>query len=263
MSPAKTAPAPSQKGRVDVDRTRDSLEQLGLAHAAERLGELLTEAVKKEVPAHRFLDRLLEAELRQREERRIKTSLRLSGLPTGYTLADFDWAFQPSVEKSQIETLATCAWIRERQTLLIQGPPGVGKTHLGVALGVKAVENGFSVAFFRLENLLHALKQDAEVPPQRLRRKKYMNVALLIIDEVGFQPLTRQEASLLFRLVSYRYERGSILITTNKAVKDWPEVLAGDEVMAAALLDRLLHRCHVLNIKGRSYRLRGLERLAK
>jgi DNA replication protein DnaC len=205
---------------------------------------------------------LLQAETHQREERRIKTSLRLSGLPTGQALANFDYAFQPSVEKSRIETLATCAWIRERETLLFQGPPGVGKSHLAVSLGVKAVESGFSVAFFRLEDLLHALKKDAEVPPRRLRGKKYMNVALLVIDEVGFQPLTRQEASLLFRPVSYRYERGSILITTNKAVKDWPEVLAGDEVMATALLDRLLHRCHVINIKGRSYRLRGLERLS-
>jgi len=251
-----------KKGRVDVDRTREALEQLGLTHAAEGLGDLLTRAVKEEVAAHRFLDELLGVETRQREERRIKTSLRLSGLPTGQTLANFEYAFQPSVERSRIETLATCAWIRERETLLLQGPPGVGKTHLAVSLGVKAVQNGFSVAFFRLEDLLHALKTDAEIPPRRLRRKKYMNVALLIIDEVGFQPLSRQEASLLFRLVSYRYGRGSILITTNKAVKDWPEVLAGDEVMATALLDRLLHHCHVLNIKGRSYRLRDLERLA-
>lgn len=257
------AGAAAKKGRVDVDRTRETLEQLGLAHAAERLGEFLTEAVKKSVPTHRFLDQLLEAETREREERRIKTSLRLSGLPTGQTLANFDFSFQPSVERSRIETLATCAWIRERETLLLQGPPGVGKTHLAVALGVKAVENGFSVAFLRLEDLLHALKKDAEVPPRRLKGKKYMSVALLVIDEVGFQPMSRQEASLLFRLVSYRYERGSILITTNKAVKDWPEVLAGDEVMATALLDRLLHRCHVLNIKGRSYRLRDLERMVK
>ena len=183
MSAAKkTAAKGKKKGRVDVDRTRESLEHLGLEHAAERLGELLSEAVKSEVPAHQFLDRLLEAEIQQREERRIATSLRLSGLPTGYTLADFDWAFQPSVKKSRIETLATCSWIREQETVLLQGPPGVGKTHLGVALGVKAIENGFSVAFFRLEDLLHALKKDAEVPPRSLRRKKYMNVALLIID---------------------------------------------------------------------------------
>jgi len=139
----------------------------------------------------------------------------------------------------------------------------VGKTHLAISLGVKAVENGFGVAFFRLEDLLHALKRDAEIPPRRLKGKKYLKVSLLIVDEVGFQPMTRQEASLFFRMVSYRYGRGSTLITTNKSVKDWPEILAGDEVMATALLDRLLHRSYVLNIKGRSYRLKELERMLK
>jgi len=251
------------KPKVDLDTTRAQLEQVGLGHAAERLGELLEEAVKQDLPSHRFLDQLLAAETSERELRRIKTSLRLSGLPVGQTLGNFDFAFQPTVEKSRIETLATCAWIREHATVLIQGPPGVGKTHLGVALGVKAVENGFSVAFYRFDDLLHLMKQDAETPPQRLRRKKYNNVALLVVDEVGFQPLSRPEASLFFRLVSYRYQRGATLITTNKSVKDWPEILAGDEAMAAALLDRLLHRCHVLNIRGRSYRLRDLERMLK
>lgn len=251
------------KGRVDLDATRQSLEHLGLLHAAERLGELLSEAVKQNFAVHHVLDQLLAVELGQREERRIKTSLKLSGLPPGQTLGNFDFAFQPGVEKSRIETLATCAWIREHETVLIQGPPGVGKSHLAVALGVKAVENGFSVAFFRLDDLLHAMKQDADLAPQALRRKKYVNVSLLIIDEMGFQPMGRQEASLLFRLVSLRYGRGSTLITTNKSVKDWPEILAGDEAMATALLDRLLHHCHVLNIKGRSYRLRDLERLLR
>lgn len=251
------------KGRVDLDATRQSLEHLGLLHAAERLGELLSEAAKQNLAAHHVLDQLLALELGQREERRIKTSLKLSGLPPGQTLGNFDFAFQPGVEKSRIETLATCAWIREHETVLIQGPPGVGKSHLATALGVKAVENGFSVSFFRLDDLLHAMKQDADLSPQALRRKKYLNVSLLIIDEMGFQPMGRQEASLLFRLVSFRYGRGSTLITTNKSVKDWPEILAGDEAMTTALLDRLLHHCHVLNIKGRSYRLRDLERLLK
>jgi DNA replication protein DnaC len=116
------------------------------------------------------------------------------------------------------------------------------------------------VAFYRLDDLLHALKQHADVPPTRLRGKKYNSVALLIIDEVGFQPMTRQEASLFFRLISYRYQRGSTIITTNKAVKDWPEILAGDEVMATAVLDRLLHKAHVFSVRGSSYRLRDLER---
>ena len=255
--------SPTVQGKVDLDSTRAALEQLGLVHVAESLPQMLNEAVKENLAAHRFLDKLLAAEVGQREERRIKTSLKLSGLPPGQTLGNFDFSFQPGIERSKIETLATCAWIREHATLLVVGPPGVGKTHLAVALGVKAVENSFSVAFYRLEDLLHAMKQDAEVPPRRLRGKKYLKVSLLIIDEVGFQPMTRQEASLFFRLVSYRYQRGSTLITTNKSVKDWPEILAGDEVMATAILDRLLHRCHVLAIRGRSYRLRDLEKLMK
>jgi DNA replication protein DnaC len=251
------------KAKVELDETRQALSNLGLAHAAERLADLVSDGVKQNLAPHRFLDALLRVELEHREERRIKTSLRLSGLPSGYTLGGFDWSFQPSVERKQVETLATCAYIREHATVLLSGPPGVGKTHLGIALGVKAIESGFSVAFYRLEDLLHAMKRDTDVPPQRLRGKKYMNVALLIVDEVGFQPLSRLEAGLLFRLVSYRYECGSMILTTNKPVKDWPEVLAGDEVMTTAILDRLLHRSHVLNIRGRSYRLRDLEKLLK
>jgi DNA replication protein DnaC len=253
----KTAPV-----KVDLDATRDRLEKVGLLRAKDRLDELLATAVKESTSPHLLIDRLLDEELDWREERRVRTSLKLSGLPTGLTLASFDFSFQPSLERSRIETLATCQWIRENRTLLLQGPPGVGKTHLAVALGVKAIETGFGVVFYRLEELLGLLKRDADLAIARLRRKKYLSTALLVIDEVGFEPMTRQEASLFFRLVSHRYERGSILITTNKGIKDWPEVLAGDEVLATAILDRLLHRSHVLNIAGRSYRLRDLERLA-
>jgi DNA replication protein DnaC len=250
--------APSPK--IDLDLTRERLERVGLARAAVQLEGQVTNAVKDSMSPHRFLDLLLEEEITYREERRIRTSLKLSGLPTGQTLADFDFAFQPSIERSRIETLATCQWIRENRTLLIQGPPGTGKTHLAVALGIRAVECGFGVVFYRLEELLAALRRDADLTAARLRRKKYLSSSLVIIDEVGFEPMTRQEASLFFRLVSHRYQRGSILITTNKGIKDWPEILAGDEVLATAILDRLLHNSHVLDVKGRSYRLRDLER---
>ena len=141
--------------------------------------------------------------------------------------------------------------------------PGVGKTHICVALGIRAVEQGFSVQYFRFDELMTALKSDAGLPPARLKRRKYMSTALLLVDELGFEPMTRQEASLFFRLVTYRYRRGAILITTNKSVRDWTELLAGDEALATAILDRLLHKAHVLNIKGRSYRLRDLEEALK
>ena len=135
----------------------------------------------------------------------------------------------------------------------------MGRSHLCVGLGVKAVQLGFSVQYFRSDELMTALGADAGMPPARLKRRKCMSTALLLVDELGFEPMTRQEASLFFRLVSHRHGRGAMLITTNKSIRDWTELLAGDEVLAAAILDRLLHRAHVLNIKGRSYRLRDLE----
>ena len=207
---------------AELEAARQKLEQLGLVHAAGCLSEEISRGVRENGSLMGFLDRLLTRELNCREERRIKTSLRLSGLPGGMTLENFDFGFQPSVERRRIETLATCEFIRRHATLLVQGPPGVGKTHLCVALGVKAIEHGFSVAFYRLEDLLHQMRQDAHVAPRHLRRKKYVNVAYLIVDEVGFEPMDRHDASLFFRLISYRYRRGSTAITTNKSVKDWP-----------------------------------------
>jgi DNA replication protein DnaC len=188
--------------RLDIDATRERLLALGRGHAADHLGLLLGEAVREEVPAHAFLDRLLAVELSGREERRVKTSLRLSNLPTGQTLENFDFAFQPAIERPRVETLATRGWVREAETVLLQGPPGVGKSHLRIGLGVKAVRLGFPVQYFRLDELMTALKGDAALPPARLRRRKYMSAALLLVDELGFEPMTRQEAGLFFRLVS-------------------------------------------------------------
>lgn len=249
---------PRPKG-ADLDELRSRLDRLGLSFASEALPDLLTNAVKEDLGTPDFLRALLDAEQTSREERRIRTALRLSGLPTGQTISNFDFAFQPAIERSRIEALATCTWLKEKQCLLILGPPGVGKTHLAVALGVRAVECGFSVAYYRVEELLHAMRKDGAQPPAKLRRAKYMKAGLLIVDEMGFESFSREEATLFFRLVSYRYGRGSMCITSNKGIADWAEMLAGDEVITAAILDRLLHASCVLSVKGRSYRLRDLE----
>jgi DNA replication protein DnaC len=251
----------STKRKVDLDQVVEKCQALKLVHIAECLPELVEEGARDDITPVRFLDLVLERELERKTERRIATSLKLSGLPVGKTLENFDWTFQPRVDRSKLEALATCQYLRDRDNVLFLGPPGVGKSHLAVALGVKAVKNGFSTVHFLLDDLMHQLKADAAIPPARLKAKRYWNSSLVIIDEVGFRPLDRLEANLFFRLVSARYEKGSIILTTNKHVRDWPEIFAGDEVLTTAILDRLLHHVHIIHIDGRSYRLRELDGL--
>lgn len=253
--------AAAKRPRVDLDRISERCEALKLVYAAQCLPELLEEASREDLSPVHFLDRVLQQELERKNERRIATSLKLSGLPPGKTLEGFDWTFQPRADRGKLEALATCAFIREAENVLFMGPPGVGKSHLAVALGVKAIKNGFSVQHYILDDLMHMLKGDAAIPPRRLRSKRYLNSALLVIDEVGFRPLDRAEANLFFRLVSARYEKGSIILTSNKHVRDWPEIFAGDEILTTAILDRLLHHVHIIHIDGRSYRLRELDGL--
>ncbi|GJG89855.1 ATPase AAA [Gemmatimonadetes bacterium T265] len=258
-APAATTPrAATPPALPDLDPLAAKLTALGLDYPAGVLPELLEQAAREGLSPTAFLDLVLTGELERKDERRVTTMLKLSGLPPGKTLEDFDWGFQPKADRRQLEALATCSYLREKTNVLFLGPPGVGKSHLATALGVKAIKNGFSVAHFVLDDLMHVLRADAAVPPARLRAKRYFNCGLLIIDEVGFRPLDRMEANLFFRLVSARYERGSIVLTSNKHVRDWPEIFAGDEILTTAILDRRLHHVAVVHIDGRSYRLREL-----
>jgi DNA replication protein DnaC len=256
--PRAAAPPPPPPTAAPLDALARKLTALGLDYPAGVLPELLEQAARESLSPTAFLDLVLTGELERKDERRTTTMLKLSGLPPGKTLEDFDWAFQPRADRRQLEALATCGYLREKSNVLFLGPPGVGKSHLSAALGVKAIKNGFSVAHFVLDDLMHVLRADAAIPPPRLRAKRYLNCALLIVDEVGFRPLDRVEANLFFRLVSARYERGSIMLTSNKHVRDWPEIFAGDEILTTAILDRLLHHVAVVHIDGRSYRLREL-----
>lgn len=248
------------RGRSELDSTKQLLDQVGFEFVPAVIPELVERAVREELALTDFLDLVLVTERDSREQRRVKTALRLSGLPVGKSLENFDFLFQRGVDKAKIERLATCEFARRRENVLLLGPPGVGKTHLAAGLGIKAVPCGFSVTYLSADDLVAQLRKDDE-SGRTSRRRKYRSSTVLVIDELGFQALDRRDAHRPFKVVSFRYERGATVITSNKSIREWPDMLAGDEALATAILDRLLHHCPVVQIDGRSYRLRELEGL--
>jgi len=260
-TPPRANIAPASSGTAglgsNLDRSRSLLASLGFEFVPERLTELLETSVREKHSLHAFLEQLLQSERDAREERRIKTALKLSGLTLGKTLEEFDFAFQRSLDKNQIDLLATGEFVRRKENVLFLGPPGVGKSHLAQGLAIRAIQQGFSVTFTTADALIDSLRRDDN--GGRTYRRKYMTTAVLVIDELGFQALDRRDAHHLFRVISYRYEKGATIITSNKSISQWPEMLAGDDVLATAILDRLLHHCHVVNIDGRSFRLKSME----
>jgi DNA replication protein DnaC len=237
-------------------RIRTTAARLGLPHLAESLNQYAGRADEAKMGYLDFLDLVLAEELAVRDDRRFRQGLRLSKLPHHKTLEEYDFTFQPELDPRKIKDLATLAFVEAKGNAALLGPPGVGKTHIAVALSVAACRAGFSIYFTTLDDMVRQLKAAEDAGRLNSKLRTYLRPGVLVVDEVGYQPLERAEANLVFQVISKRYEKGSIILTSNKTFSEWGQVF-GDEVLATAILDRLLHHCDVVSINGPSYRLKN------
>jgi len=234
---------------------KSHLADLGMPGSLEVVDSLMERLDQGRVSAAEAMEQLVAAQVIVKREKRLSLSMSASKLPCIKKLDTFDFTFQPSIDRNQILSLQQLTFVERKENVIFLGPAGVGKTHLAIALAVAAMERGNRVYFTTLANLV-ILLTDAERQGRLRERLSFLrNPALLVVDEIGYLPIPDSGTNLFFQVVNARYERGSMILTSNKSFKEWGEVF-GDPVAASAMLDRLLHHCHLVNIRGNSYRLR-------
>ena len=247
---------------ITYERLKENLESLKLRNTLEILDNYLERAVKDNLNVVEVLDHLFTEEAKAKRRRAYEKQLQLSGFPGRKLLDTFDFSFQPSIDKRQIEELATMRFIENAENVVFLGPPGVGKTHLATALGIEAARNRYSTYYINCHTLIEQLKKahfENHLPDKLKALGRYK---ILIIDEIGYLPMDIQGANLFFQLIAKRYEKASTIFTSNRAFSQWNEVFA-DVTIASAILDRVLHHATVVNIKGESYRLKERKEFMK
>jgi DNA replication protein DnaC len=233
-----------------------------MKHAAESLGELMERSQKEEWSPLKTIHTLLAKERDNRSDKARSKRMKDAGFPYMATLEEFDFGFQQSVSKKHMLQLMELSWLESAFNILFIGPPSVGKTHLAVSLGIAAVNAGYKTVFIHMEQLVHIFRTLEISVKSKQKLKKLTQANLVIIDEIGFQPVTRTEANMLFGVVNQLYQQTSIILTSNKGVAEWGEFM-GDPVITTAMLDRLMHKCEVFDMDGDSYRLAHRERIIK
>ncbi len=238
------------------ERLRSQLADLKMPGSLEALDSVLAHVDGGQIGAGEAISQVLDAQISLRNNRRLEAAMRSSRLPAVKTLADFDFTFQPSIKREQIDSLHSLGFVERKENVVFLGPPGVGKTHLEISLAISAAQQGRRVYYGTLAALITSLEEAQAAGTLGQRLKTLTHPSLLVVDEIGYLPVSRTGAMLFFQLMSRRYEHASTVLTSNKGFEEWGEIF-GDEVMAAALIDRLLHHCHIVNIRGNSYRMRA------
>ena len=240
---------------AQLERLQEQMAKLRLVKGRERLEALLQEAVDRELSYADFLDQLFTEELQSKTAKNITMRTSLARFPFVKSLESFDFGYQPSLDRKQVQNLANCHFIEHGENVVILGPPGVGKTHLSVGLGIKAIEHGYRVLFTTAASMIATLTKALAEGKLEDKLKTYTVPRLLIIDEIGYLPIDQAGANLFFQLISRRYEKGPVILTSNQSFGSWGEVF-GDRVIAPAILDRVLHHAITINIRSISYRLK-------
>jgi DNA replication protein DnaC len=242
------------------EKLMTDLKNLRLPTMAEMLDSYAKQAASSSMSYVDFLGGLVSEEVSRKEQRSVQNRIKSARFPVLKSLDDFDYSFQPSIDKKKVGELSNLRFIDNKENILFLGPSGVGKTHLATSLGVRACESGYKVLFTTLNDMVSILMASIADNSFPSKLRQFVQPALLIVDEFGYLPVSKDGANFLFQVVAKRYETGSIILTSNKSFADWGEVL-GDSVIAAAVLDRLLHHSTVFSVRGGSYRLREKKKL--